>query len=329
MQPPSRPAPPRFFLGLVLGFVGAVLLGEGFTRLSAPDELQPFLGDASSLSGVYRPDPELGADYRSLADFRSEYADRLKELEQPPDQSPRLWAWFGNSFVQAPGMLGDTAQETLPGVKMFYLRRNADLPRHVAQIRLLLESGLQPERIVLVLLPIDTTPIGKQPLRTVMVNRRGAMTYRLRPPPPVDAIVCGSRLAMLAWVRSGRHAGNPAFRAKDVTEFVAPELQNDLSTILHVLGETARKHDASVTVLLLPNREQVFGTAGYAVQDFVRERCRAEGLDAFDARALFANEADKRSLFLPDWHFTDKANRMILQALFEHWNDGAENTDRP
>ena len=309
----------RFVAGLVIGFALSILLGELITRLRLPDDLQPFLGEVSSLTGVYRPDPDLGADYRSLDDFRAHYAARLKELEEP-SRPQRVWAWFGNSFVQAPDMLGDMAQSAVPEVRMFYLRRNAQLPLHIAHIRLLLDSGLKPARIIFVLLPIDTAALGTQPLRTMAVNSRGAITYRLRPPqPPFDALIRSSRLAMLAWVRSGRHVGNPQFKPKHVTDFVAPELGDDLGTIFRILGATCRRHHVPVTVLLLPNREQVFGKAGYALQDFVRERCRVEGMDCFDLRDLFVQEKDKLSLFLPDWHFTTKANRIVLAALLGHW----------
>jgi hypothetical protein len=213
---------------------------------------------------------------------------------------------------------------------MFYLQRNADLPRHVAQIRLLLEAGLKPERIILVLLPIDTTSIGRQPLRTMVVNSRGAITYRLRlPMAPFDTLIRSSRLAMLAWVRSGQHVGNPKFQPKHVTHSVGPALQDDLATIFQVLGETSRQHHVPVTVLFLPNREQIFGKAGYAVQDFVRAQCRVEGLDWFDARDLFVDEPDKLSLFLPDWHFTTKANRIVLSALLAHWKTEPERTSAP
>ena len=320
----NRLPPLRFFIGLFVGFAGAILLGELITRLRLPDELQPFLGEASSLTGIYRPDPDLGFDYRTLEDFRSEYAARLKELEQP-GRPQRVWGWFGNSFLQAPGMLGDLARDTVPDVGMFYLQRNADLVRHVAQIRLLLDSGLHPERIILVLLPIDTAPIGRQPLSTMVVNSRGAITYRLRlPMRPFDALIRSSRLAMLVWVRSGQHVGNPNFQPKHIADSVVPDLQNDLATIFRTLGATSRQHHVPVTLLLLPNREQIFGKAGYALQEFIRERCRVEGLDCFDSRDLFVDEPDKLSLFLPDWHFTTKANRIVLSALLSHWKSEPE-----
>ena len=212
---------------------------------------------------------------------------------------------------------------------MFYLQRNADLVRHVAQIRLLLDSGLKPERIILVLLPIDTTPLGKQPLHTMVVNSRGAITYRLRPPtPPFDALIRSSRLAMLAWVRGGLHVGNPKFQSKHVTDSVVPPLQEDLATMFHVLGATSRQHHVPVTTLLLPNREQIFGKAGYALQDFVREQCRVEGMDCFDARDLFVDEPDKLSLFLPDWHFTTKSQPYRAVSVVSSLENGAGKNQR-
>ena len=328
-RPETHPTRLRLLTGLVTGFAVSILLGETITRLRLPDDLQPFLGEASSLTGVYRPDPDLGADYRSLADFRAQYAARLKELEEP-NRPRRVWAWFGNSFAQAPGMLADMAQKDLPEIGMFHLRRNAEMFLHVAQIRLLLDAGLKPERIILVLLPIDTVTLGRQPLRTIAVNRRGAITYRMRlPPAPFDALLRSSRLATLAWVRSGQHAGNPSFQPKRSTEFLTSSVQEDFAAILRVLGASAQKHHVPVTVLLLPNREQVFGKAGYTVQDFMCERCRLEHLDCFDARDLFVEEKDKLSLFLPDWHFTDKGNRIVLEALRSHWMNTTEKSAAP
>ena len=35
------------------------------------------------------------------------------------------------------------------------------------------------------------------------------------------------------------------------------------------------------------------------------------------------------ALFLPDWHFTAKANRTLLQALLAHWKEEGANTRAP
>ena len=316
----------RSVAGVLTGFAGALLLGEMVTRICPPEDLKPFLGEASPLSGVYRSDAELGVDYRTPADFRAQYNDRLQELEGSPRR--RSWLWFGNSFVQAPGMLGDLAQSDLPEVRMFYLRRNVPLPVQVAQLRLLLESGLKPERIIIALVPLDVVALAKQPLSTIAANQRGAIVYGWRAAPGLlEPVLHHSRLALLGWIRSGQYSINPSFQARLVTEQLPPSARQDLQTLFRIIGHLGHEHSVAITVLLLPNREQIFGKAGHALQDFEAESCRSNGIDCFDAGALFIGEKDKLSLFLPDWHFTAKANHIILQALYQHWreqNDGKE-----
>lgn len=319
----------RFVLGLSTGFILPLLFAEVFVRLRPPSDIQPWLGEHSSLTGNYQPDPILGADYRSFEDFRQAYAARLGELGPLHSDRP-TWAWFGNSFVQAPGMLGETAQAELPRVRMFYLARNESLNLRVAQVRLLLESGLRPERIVFALLPIDVAELGKQPLASIFVTRRGAITNQVRKPgPPLDALLAVSRFATVAWIRSGQHVWDRSFRPKHVTKALPPVLADDLRKFMSVLGEASRKSSVPITVLLIPNREQIFGTAGYALQDAVVDMCRAEHLDSFDARHVFGNDADKRSLFLPDWHFTPRANQLLLTHLLAHFASPSAATSEP
>src|ERR671937_775564 len=97
----------------VLGLAG---LGELYLRRFPPKDLQPYLGDESPLTGPFVPDPDFGVAYRSWAAFRDDNAERLGEylpLEHAADARP-VWAFFGNSFVQAPGMLADTARSGVP-----------------------------------------------------------------------------------------------------------------------------------------------------------------------------------------------------------------------
>ncbi len=319
----------RFLGGLIAGFLSAILLGEFLSRISPPADLEPFLGENSSLAGVYRPDPELGVDYRSVADFRAENNGRLRQLGRP-SLPRRTWLWFGNSFVQAPAMLGDTSQADRRDIRMFFLRKNVDLPLRVAQLKLLLDSEKNVERVIFVILPVDLIPIGRQPLSTIRVNRRGAITYEWRRSgSPLDRLISRSRLALLAWVRSGQHAGDPSFRKEQVSERLATSLKNDLGTLLHAAGDTCRRYNVHLTVVLLPNREQVLGQAHHALQDFVNEYCASERLDCFDARDIFAGVNDKTFLFIPDGHFNDRGNRLVLDALYAHCGEVATSTVRP
>jgi hypothetical protein len=282
--------------------------------------LQPFLGEASPLSGIYRSDPDLGVDYRSVADFRAQYRDRLEQLEQ--GGRPQTWAWFGNSFVQAAGMLGDMAQSDRSDVRMFYLRGNAPLFVQVAQLRLLLQSGLKADRVIVVLVPLDAVALARHPLTTISANQRGAIVYRSpAAPAPFQPLLHSSRLALLGWIRGGKERANPSSQSRLITEDPPACAKVDLQRLFGVIGNVCRKHSISATILLLPNREQILGRAGHALQDFERECCRANAIDCLDALDLFADENNKLSLFLPDWHFTGKANRLILDALYRHWDE--------
>lgn len=296
-----------------------LLLGEAFTRLRLPDDLRPYLGEELRQTGIFKPDPKLGAGYQSFDQFRALYANRLAALGSLDSPKP-TWAFFGNSFVQAPGMLGDTAQATLPEIRMFYLQRGEPLNLRVAQVTLLLENGFRPQQIIFAVLPVDTAELGRQPFASILVTSGGALTYQTRLSGIcwTDLLFRNSRLAMLGGVRSGRQAGVPSFRASQVTQFVPQTLQNDLQTIVSSLGSASRAHNIPLTFLLIPNREQIFGTAHFALQDSLIAMCRKEGIDWCDARDIFREAADKKTLFLPDWHFTPRGNQMLLAALRTH-----------
>src|SRR5262249_43820135 len=137
----------------------AVLLagGEAFLRFFPPRDFQPYLGDESGLEGPFRRDQRWGVGYRSWEAFQALYAERLAQLGPLPDDAGGrpTWAMFGTSFVRAPGMPGDTARAALPHKRIFHLARNEPLPVRFAQADLLLEQGLRPERLFIVLLPHD------------------------------------------------------------------------------------------------------------------------------------------------------------------------------
>src|SRR5262245_32448159 len=126
-----------FVLGLVSALAAVLLIGEAYARLSLPQDIRRHFGQGPAHNGIYRADPELSADYRSYEDFRADNAARLAELGALDAPIP-TWLWFGNSFVQAPGMLADTARRAQPGKRIFNLQKNVDLPLRAAQARALL-----------------------------------------------------------------------------------------------------------------------------------------------------------------------------------------------
>jgi hypothetical protein len=308
----------RFILGALLGVALPFTAGEVYARFRSPADLQLYLGNSSPLTGVFRPDPILGADYGSFEAFRQIYAARLIELGSLSSPKP-TWAWFGNSFVQAPGMLGDTAQASFPHHRMFFLQRNEPVPLRVAQIRQVLEQGLRPQRIFFALLPLDIDSFGAKPLRTITVNRNGAITYRAADPPaPFDVLAQQSRLALLGWIRSGDRTAEPGYRRGSVLKTISSGIRADLIAISGVLGELSKRYSVPITVVLIPNREQLFKTADYRLQDEVAEIARNSGLDVFDARLAFESAGNIGSVFLPDWHFNPSGNQLLLRALIGH-----------
>jgi len=304
--------------GLCAAFAVVLALGEGYARLRLPADIRQHLGQSPAGSGIYKPDPVLGADYRSYEDFYAENSQRLSELG--PVGSPlSTWLFSGNSFVQAPGMLADTARAARPDKRIFNLGNNVDLPLRIAQIRMLLRAGLHPERIFFILLPHDLWSIGVRPPSFVEVSPRGVITTRIRWPDSAwGSLVSASRLATIAWIRSGRASGDPDFRARLVAEVPSPRVKADLYGMLRVLAGLSRQYGAPATVVAVPNREQIFGKSGFGFQQALKELCELTALDYFDARHPLIDATDKGALFESDWHFSARGNTLLLEGLLEH-----------
>jgi hypothetical protein len=314
----------RVAWSVVGGFLAAALLAgsaEAFLRFFPPRDLHPYLGELSPLSGPYVPDDDFRVAYRSWEDFRSDNAERLAQfgpLGHESDSRP-VWAMFGNSFVQAPGMLADTARTSVPERRIFNLGRNEPMVARLAQIKLLLEHGLEPERIIVVLLPIDGVAAVEQPPSAIHVTARGALTYRPRlPGGPGAAVITHSRLALTGWVRSGRHRGSADFRPERVNRGIPPPALADLRTLFGNLAWLAGRHNVPVTVILIPNYEQVMRGAPCGFQDALAPALREEGIDVLDPRAAFLRQPDRAALFLPDKHLTPAGNHLLLGELLDH-----------
>ncbi len=311
--------------GFVTGFVLAVgllaALGELFLRRFPPQDLHPYLGEASPTAGPFAPHNDFGVGYRSWEVFCADNAERLRAFgpfRGAADARP-TWAFFGNSFVQADGMLADHARARVPDRRVFNLGRNEHLGVRLAQVEALLEHGLAPERIFVALMPLDTAPVGRQPLDTVHVTARGALTYRPRTPPgPAGALVSHSRLALTGWLRSGRHQGNPSFHPKHLNRGLGEPLRSDLERLFGGLARVARRYRVPVTFLLIPTYEQVMSGAPCGFQDDLVPLLRGQGHDVLDLRDAFRDQPDRAALFLPDKHFTPRGNEVLLAALLRH-----------
>ena len=97
------------------------LLVEAYLQFAPPEDLRPFLGEDGGLSGGYRHDPIYGVSYRNAEAFRAENTARLADTAPmfDGDHPTPVWAFFGNSFVQASGMLADAARSRVENRDVF------------------------------------------------------------------------------------------------------------------------------------------------------------------------------------------------------------------
>lgn len=317
-QPPRARAAVYAVLGCVASVTVLASLAECFLRRFPPQPQQAYLGEASQRRGPFKADETFGVAYASFDDFTAENVDRMQPFLPLPAPGPPLWAFFGNSFVQAPGMLADTLRERVPSRRIFHLGRNEDLIVRFAQIALLLERGLRPERIFVVLMPIDLLGLGAQPLATVQVTDRGAIGYRPRLPHGAgEWLFARSAIARAAWFRAGRQRGNPDFDSHALYDYVDPVLLDDLRRLFTRLKVRTDAQAVPVTVVLIPAYHQVLRGARYGFQDTVAALLSEIGYDVFDPRAAFARAASP-TLFVPDKHLSPDGNRLLASALLAH-----------
>lgn len=317
----SAPRSRGFFaVGMILAVLLLVGVGETFLRYFPPTDNREYLGEASPLVGPYMPDGTLGVAYRSWEAFRDDNAERLAPY-LPLDKSDGrpTWAMFGSSFVHMQGMLADTVRQELPRVRVFNLGRSEALVVRIAQARLLLEHGFRPERIFLALMPLDMAILGQQPLDTIRVTSKGAITYAPRlPPAPFGNLIQKSALVRTAWFRTQQHQGNPRFRYLQLHREMPKGLRNDASRLFGELARIGQEYAVPVTLLLIPTHEQIAKGAAFAFQDDLGPLCRDLGLDVCDPRSAFLGYPNKADLFIPDKHFAPPGNQILLRELQKH-----------
>ncbi|QVL32415.1 hypothetical protein KIH39_00410 [Telmatocola sphagniphila] len=316
---PGRVA--RGLIGFLLGLAVVFSIGELFLQIFPPNDIQIFLGNQASGSGIYKPDRALGADYRSWAEFEKDNSLRLAEylpLEKLKQGNP-VWAFFGNSFIQMQGMLGDTARATVTDKRIFYLGKNETINLRFAQIRLLLENGLQPERIFIELMPLDSVPLGQHPLGDYRVNDRGVITYRSPLPGGLHSTLLGeSRLLLAGWMRFAKPIPNANTYGRQLNDRIPVELQEQYAQLFQELAEVTSRRNIPITLLLIPTHEQIVKGAGCAYQDAMTQLGQQFGFDICDFRNSFQDEPDKASLFIPDKHFSPRGNEILLRELLAH-----------
>ena len=309
----------RFVIGVTVGLVLPLIFGEAYARLRPPADIQEYLGDASPLTGIYRPDSVLGADYRSIADYRPAEAPPFSEIR--PLNVPQTWLFFGNSFAR---QLSVKARAELPSHRILFFREFKDrLHLRIAEARMLLKNGLAPERMIFTLVPGEIAAYVKLPLSAVYVNGGGAITYRVRmPPAPWNQLIAHSRLALMAWVHSGRYQAMPGFRPTLITETVPEIVVADFRRLFGALGELSREYAVPTTVIVFPDRRQIFfDDSKFAMQKMVIGLGREAGLDVFDPSPMLRRYADKKALWDPTWHYTALGDALVFADLLNHFEE--------
>jgi hypothetical protein len=320
----SAPSPVRLLsvrcaCGVVVAVAAVFALGELYLRAAPPDDLALYLPDSDRV-GPFRADPRYGVQYRSLEALVSDNPTRFDSyrglLNDP--HPPPTWALFGTSFVQAPGMLADTTRQFVPQRLALNLGKNEPFPVRFAQADLLLERGLKPERIFFVIIPLDVYPFVDRGLDQYRATEGGALAYEPHLPTVGAGLVRNSRLALKGWMRTQLHRNRPFYPASELHERVDPALRADVRTVFDHFAACAARHGVPVTVVLLPDYEQVCRNARCAVQEALAEDARAVGFDVCDVCEAFRARPDKPALFIPDKHFSATGNRLLLALILEH-----------
>ena len=318
---PQRGSGWRFSLGCLLAVILLFGVAEAYLRLYPPQDLHPYLGERSPLVGIYKPSRAFGVTYQSFDAFAAANTKALKPwlpLDAPADSRP-MWAMFGSSFVHMRGMLADTARATVTDHAVFNLGKNEPLPVRMAQIQLLLDAGLKPERIFFQFMPLDFAGLAEHPLDTYHVTARGALTYRPNlPAQPLGSVVKRSRLALTAWCRTGLQKGDPFMSRRRLTVAVDDRLMRDVEHLFGSLARVTRRHGVPVTVILIPNYEHIWEKAPCGFQDALTPMLRELGFDVFDPREAFIRHPNRAALFIPDKHFSAEGNRVLLAELLAH-----------
>jgi hypothetical protein len=225
------------------------------------------------------------------------------------------WLFFGNSFAYG---LSLAAKGQRPLYRIYYLQESKDrLHLRIAQARLLLQSGMRPQRMLFTLIPLEVREYARTPLSSVYVNRNGAINYQFRSPPrPLDRLIDHSRLALLAWVGSGLHHFDLTLRHSQVSEYLPPQVIDDFRKMFEVVGKLSRDYNVPATVVIFPHRNQILSDSSKFVMQRTLKRLGEEaGISVFDPGERLRAHPDRRALFLPDWHHTPLGNELIIKAL--------------
>lgn len=305
--------------GVVLGLLLPLALGEAFLRVRPPENIRQFLDGDPILMRHYRSDAVLRMNYRSPDSYRPTEAPPLAQIEK--SVSKPTWAVFGVSFGKG---ISETAREMMPSHRILFFREANDrLNMRVQQARMILDYGIKVDRLIFVLIPQEIARYTETPLSFFNINADGAVVYDLRmPPKPFDALVKNSRLALIGWVRARRHNAIPNFRLSTITENVPDTVREDFRIMFGELGKLQREKGVPVTVVMLPDRRQVLNDgSSYLLQKTMKALASEAGIDIYDPVELLRAQPDRRALYIPDWHYTERGYGLVVDGLNAHFEN--------
>lgn len=302
--------------GVIAGLTLPLALGEAFARLRPPANIHEFLGDDSPWRGDFVADPKQVIRYTSDG-FHSLY-DRIPLSNIPKAVDRPTWIYSGVSFGW--GIWNATEQLKLPRRILYMHQINDRLHMRIAHARRLFEYGIKVDRIVFVLIPLEIARYAETPLASIYVNKNGAITQRVREPvAPFNWIIAHSRLALLGYIRARLHVWLPFFRLNSISENFPPIVQSDFRFMLGQMAELQKQYGVRITIAVLPERRQVLNdNSNYAMQNAFRALGKEAGIDIYDPVGLLRDQPDRRSLFLPDWHYTDAGYDLVARDLAAH-----------
>ncbi len=302
--------------GVVAGLFLPLALGEAFMHLRPPQNVRQFLDGDPGFKSVYTSAPVLRMNYRSPDQYQPAEAPKLAQIPKTSDKP--TWTFFGVSFALG---LSNTARATMPTHRIHFFREASDrLNMRIQQARMILDYGIQSDRLIFVLIPLEIARYTETPLSYFNINEAGKVVYSVRKPPrPFDWIVDNSRLALIGWVRARRHNYLPNFRLSTITENVPEIVEHDFRVMFREIGKLSREKGVPATVVVLPDRRQVLNDgSNYQLQKSMAALAKEAGIDFYDPVELLRAQPDRWALYVPDWHYTTLGYELVLNGLRDH-----------
>ena len=303
--------------GILTGIFIPLILAEVYLSHFPLDEVKPFMGKESPLSGIYTPHDGFGISYKSIEDMYDDNHLNDKRVSQMINNSEnkRLWLICGTSFADS--LYGD-AKKIIKGFKVAKLHRHGiSLPLYMAQTEMLLKRGLRPEKIFFVILTIEAGALGDQPLDTRYISSKGALLYKPRSAPTgLDWFVRNTTTGLAAWVKSGKASGNlGGFKRKSLNKRVDDKIVADFRRLFENMVKTARTAGIDISVILVPRRRQMRKRAGFVFQDTLRPVFESLGIEVIDLKDDFFAQDDISRLYVLDGHLSKRGNKIIIKRM--------------